>query len=606
MRKGIQKIFIVIGVLILVAVVGLVYKEKNTNKQNTNQKTIVKKNVKIITRKSDKGKQPIKVSEDKLEFEADPKYKKGDVIVSGITDEADSGYIRKVTNTKKKDGRYLVQTEPAYLTDVFEKAHIVNKIELTENGIKEVKKDTNENDAYTFSYPFEKRDDLISITGEVETSIWVEVQIDIDNGEIEGGITATDKSYVKGTWVYSGNVDDKSVREEIFRHGFSNYQFLVQDVPIVLTNEIVMSMEGNSELEGRIGLSYDATSEKTVGFRYDSKKNKVEEINNRDEYSDGLHWETTEVSGNATGGVAIQLVSKLYGVSGMDVTDGILGKTEGKAKASAKENLGGYAGCLDLSISPDIKGTLVSDEPVFANELKKQLLFKKTLPPFWSDHWESSADWKNDLEWTETGKQNDGLKEILKQGNTYVTRYSEQNAISCPVFQFDYPRGWDIQSEELGDGIDNPIEEKVVLVNDRGVTVTYWDCSRTLGGYSRSVVKAEISKVDDSEFIPGFPAGTNTDYSSLGSFMVAKVHLVGEMDPKLDSDYNATDSEFFAVVPASYEGEREFQGQAGFVDEFSFEYPTPYAFIAEAPDGQFTPEEEKEVIEILKSFKIAE
>ena len=134
MRKGIQKIFIVIGVLILVVVVGLVYKEKNTNKQNTNQKTIVKKNVKIIT-KNNKGKQPIKVSEDKLEFEADPKYKKGDVIVSGITDEADSGYIRKVINTKKKGGRYLVQTEPAYLTDVFEKAHIVNKIELTENGI---------------------------------------------------------------------------------------------------------------------------------------------------------------------------------------------------------------------------------------------------------------------------------------------------------------------------------------------------------------------------------------------------------------------------------------------------------------------------------------
>lgn len=30
------------------------------------------------------------------------------------------------------------------------------------------------------------------------------------------------------------------------------------------------------------------------------------------------------------------------------------------------------------------------------------------------------------------------------------------------------------------------------------------------------------------------------------------------------------------------------------------------AFMTEAPDGQFTPEEEKEVIEILKSFKIAE
>lgn len=76
--------------------------------------------------------------EDKLEFKKDLKYKKGDVIVSGITSEADAGYIRKVVNTKKKNGKYIVQTEPAYLTDVFEKAHIVKQIELTENGVEEV------------------------------------------------------------------------------------------------------------------------------------------------------------------------------------------------------------------------------------------------------------------------------------------------------------------------------------------------------------------------------------------------------------------------------------------------------------------------------------
>ena len=304
MRKWVRRILIAIGILILFIVGGLIYKNIYINSQEKSNETIVKKNVKIITSETDKDERPNKVLEDKLEFKKDLKYKKGDVIVSGITSEADAGYIRKVVNTKKKNGKYIVQTEPAYLTDVFEKAHIVKQIELTENGVEEV----------------------------------------------------------------------------------------------------------------------------------DYKLNNME-------------------------------------------------------------------------------------------------------------------------------------------------LYQDQ---------------------------DNPIEEKVVLVNDRGVTVTYWDCSRTLGGYSRSVVKAEISKVGDSEFVPGFPAGTNTDYSSLGSFMVAKVHLVGEMDSKLDSDYNATDSEFFAVVPASYEGEREFQGQAGFVDEFSFEYPTPYAFIAEAPDGQFTPEEEKEVIEILKSFKIAE
>lgn len=568
-------------------------------------------------------------------------------------------YIRKVVNTKKKNGKYIVQTEPAYLTDVFEKAHIVKQIELTENGVEEVdyklndmelyqdqdkstqynsilklsgkdtkstnstkdlngtndsddSDDSNDEKAdkrkrdYMFEYSFEEKDDLARISGEVGASVWIEIQIDIDKGDIVGGIAVKNKTHVKGTWGYSESTEEKSVEKEIFKKELPNYQFLVAGVPVVLTNDMIISAEAKAKLEGDIGLSYDATSEKTLGFQYNSKKNKVKEINERKENSEGLHWSTSKVSGSASASINLHLITKLYGASGMDVSAGILGKAEGEAKTTLKEGLGGYAGCLDLSIGPEIKGTLIVDVPVFAQGLNDQYLFKIKLPPFWSDHWESSADWKNDLERTETGKQNDGLKEILKQGNTYVTRYSEQNAISCPVFQFDYPSGWDIQSEEMSDGIDNPIEEKVVLVNDRGVTVTYWDCSRTLGGYSRSVVKAEISKVGDSEFVPGFPAGTNTDYSSLGSFMVAKVHLVGEMDSKLDSDYNATDSEFFAVVPASYEGEREFQGQAGFVDEFSFEYPTPYAFIAEAPDGQFTPEEEKEVIEILKSFKIAE
>ena len=64
----------------------------------------------------------------------------------------------------------------------------------------------------------------------------------------------------------------------------------------------------------------------------------------------------------------------------------------------------------------------------------------------------------------------------------------------------------------------------------------------------------------------------------------------------------------FAVVLilVHYLGEREFAGQAGFVDEFSFDYVTPVAFIAESPDGTFSVKEEKDVIRILKSFKVAE
>ena len=79
------------------------------------------------------------------------------------------------------------------------------------------------------------------------------------------------------------------------------------------------------------------------------------------------------------------------------------------------------------------------------------------------------------------------------------------------------------------------------------------------------------------------------------------------MDRKWDSDFTEIDGgSFYAVVPESYLGEREYVKQVGDIDEFSFDYPRPHAFIAESPDGKFTEKEEKEVIEILKSFRVAE
>lgn len=189
-------------------------------------------------------------------------------------------------------------------------------------------------------------------------------------------------------------------------------------------------------------------------------------------------------------------------------------------------------------------------------------------------------------------------------GTTYTTKYAQTNAVTTPVFQFEYPEGWNVQTENVDAG--NVIEENVVISNPRGITVTYWDCQTNLGGNAKSMLKAEISKAADSSFVAGYPAGTDKDCSGLGTFVVAKVQLVGEMIPGLDSDYMSIDKAFYAVVPESYIGEREFQGQAGNVDEFSFEYPNPRAFIAESPDGTFTAEEEQQVIRILKSFKIAQ
>ena len=638
MKKKILRtiiVFVVLFVAMLIVILGY-NKLQDRNKQK--EDTIVKKNVKVITSETNKEKQPVSVTDDSIIFNLNPGYKEGDVIVSGITSTSKNGFIRKVIGIENKGDNYVIKTEPAVLTDVFEKAQIYKRIKLTEEGNKSAsysigkdgnngavqvqnamseidnsyrtimladKKETddeNNGTEYVFGQKFEKESDPFTISGEAEFDVWLDIKIEIKHGNITCGMAIKSKEGGK-ILLKCGKDWNKEKEWGLWEKSLPNYEFVVAGIPIVVTNKLELNAEAGAELEGNIGLSYELTSETTTGFEFKSKTGKVKEIKEIDYDSDGLQWETISVSGEASAKIAIHYISKLYGCSGIDVSAGILGKAEGEANQTANTDLeGGYAGSLELSINPEIQGELIVDIPVFAEELKKQPLFEAKMKPLWSKHWESSVKWKDDLEWTETGKQ----------GSKYITRYSEVNNIACPVFQFDVPWGWKIESEEVGNGL-NEIDEKVVLTNEKGVTVTYWACQHQLGGRSELMLKADISKVADSEFKPTIPNGVGVDessadepYANLGTMIVAKIHVTGEMDMKIDTEYSDCDSVFYAVVPEAYVGEREFIGQAGEVDEFSFPYPTPYAFIAESADGTFTAGEEKQIINILKSFKEAE
>ena len=638
MKKKILRtiiVFVVVFVAMLIVILGY-NKLQDHNKQK--EDTIVKKNVKVITSETNKEKQPVSVTDDSIIFNLNPGYKEGDVIVSGITSTSKNGFIRKVIGIENKGDNYVIKTEPAVLTDVFEKAQIYKRIKLTEEGNKSVsysigkdgnngavqvqnamseidnsyrtimladKKETddeNNGTEYVFGQKFEKESDPFTISGEAGFDVWLDIKIEIKHGNITCGMAIKSKEGGK-ILLKCGKDWNKEKEWGLWEKSLPNYEFVVAGIPIVVTNKLELNAEAGAELEGNIGLSYELASETTTGFEFKSKTGKVKEIKEIDYDSDGLQWETISVSGEASAKIAIHYISKLYGCSGIDVSAGISGKAEGEVNQTANTDLeGGYAGSLDLSINPEIQGELIVDIPVFAEDMKKQPLFEAEMKPLWSKHWESSVKWKDDLEWTETGKQ----------GSKYITRYSEVNNIACPVFQFDVPWGWKSESEEVGKGLDE-IDEKVVFTNEKGVTVTYWACQHQLGGKSELMLKADISKAADSEFKPTIPDGVGVDessadepYANLGTMIVAKIHVTGEMDMKIDTEYSDCDSVFYAVVPEAYVGEREFIGQAGEVDEFSFSYPTPYAFIAESADGTFTAGEEKQIINILKSFKEAE
>lgn len=520
MKKRNKRIFWVVVVLVLVSVstLSVLGYEKSHNNKDKDENNVVKDNVKIITEESDK--QPILVEDDKITFDSNPRYKKGDVIVSGITSSAPNGFIRNVTGVQKTKGKYIIQTEPAVLTDVFEKAHIYKRIELAESQnesesyhIKNMNAVTNELQSsnilcktededngtdYMFGKSFEEKEDPVSLSGEAGTSAWVEVSIDIVHGDIKCGIAIRTKEGAKASLECSASYS-KELEKQLLTKKLPDYQFIVAGIPIVVTNELEIYTEAEINLEGNIGVSYELTAETTQGFNYNSKTGKVEEINQVTCESDGLQWNTISISGDTSMGSSVHLITKLYDASGMDMSLKIAGKAEGEAKVTTNKELDGYAGSLDLSIVPEIKGEIVVDTPVFDKNLLKQPLFEAALKPLWEKHWESSVNWQDDLQWKENDK-NEESQETTKvsysneyfevivpeswEGEWTVTEEDNtMNGIKSTLYRF---------SHDPADGEEGGAADVYVLDMS--------DTSRPLSHYSRMLPSAGCEEVGLTSF----------------------------------------------------------------------------------------------------------
>lgn len=596
-KKWIYGLCIVILLFILFIVGLLWYRTRDIKEDDF---AIVKENVKVITADMDSGKQPESVMSDRLVFAVDPEYKKGDVIVAGSIYNAESGFIRRVTEVEKAEDKYVIYTEPAVLTDVFEKAHIVKRIHLTEDAATEAhynfendvavqndtkfqnmvmkkktkKKNFNDESEYLFGTTFEIGEGATKFEGDIGVDIWLELQIDIEDGEIECSMAIKKESGVNVN-LHAGTDAEKKINEKIHTKNLPNYEFFVSFVPIVITNQMELVAELETKLEGDIGLSYEITYENTLGFQYSSKTGKVSSINEKESDSDGIEWNTTRVQGSASGEVGLHYVSKLYDASGVDISVGVKGEAEGEAKVTTNKKLNGYAGSLDLKISPIIKGNLVVDIPIFDKKLKDHPLFKVEMEPYWSKKWESSSNWKEDLKKTES-------EESLQEVNTYTTKLTESAGTAVPIFSFDYPKNWEIAYEEVSG---NEIE-MVEVVNENGIVIeyTYMVGSKYFGN-PRYTSDVDISKKADSKFVPGYAVTNN--YSHLGEFAVVEVK---------------TDSEtYYAVKPVS-ECDRN-SLDANFVR--GFWYDGLLVFSVEIPE-KITQKEMQEIIDILSSFRVSD
>lgn len=637
-----KKIAIIVGVILVIVILLLISaivffsgkdNSNNDNNNNYSDNVKIKDNVNIITTETDIDFQPINITEKSISFTNNPNYEIGDIIVSGIIDSVQNGFIRRVTDVTKSNGIYIYQTEYAVLTDVFEEAHIIKTFAVTDdkvknmdeldNGVMTLNLSSTTNDPVIQSLAYnntnlninktssvkikpsenglgvvveldDKMGESLQVKGQVEVSTYFELKIDIEDGEIDFGMTIhtdTNGELFVGLKEELFDKNDKNnfngeYEKEIISKALPNIQFLIGPVPIVISNDFELSAEISAQLEGQIGTTVGVNAEKVSGFEYNSKTGEIVEINEKNYLSDGIEWKTeAKASGELEAGIYAHLVTKLYGSTGTDLSVGIAGDVEGElALGVNQKSESTMYGKLSLSVGPKISGKIVVTVPIVDYNLVEAEIFKVTLPAFWEKEWEVPNP---------TPFQTNSTK------NTYTTKYGETNAITYPAFSFDYPDNWTITSEEV-----TPISEVVTLENGSGANVTFLYNSGSIesGGSSVNMVRVDVTKEAPSQFVPGSVQAT--DYSDLGEFMVAKLKTTGILNMRTDSDYTDVDGNVsYAVLPVSEQGTRE-DARKALSGEFSFWYAGTVSFTGTDTEENFTDEEQQEVIAILNSFRV--
>ena len=194
--------------------------------------------------------------------------------------------------------------------------------------------------------------------------------------------------------------------------------------------------------------------------------------------------------------------------------------------------------------------------------------------------------------------------EDIQLTNSITTQYATVNMITYPDFTFSYPDGWSVTEQNV-----DAQEEVITISNDRGATVTFDHIDGAPGGLGAgsavSAARVDVSEAGTSQFVPGYVQDTN--YADLGTFGVMKLKQTGQMDIKGgNGEFEDIDgSTAYGVLPESRIGTDD-TVNSPYCSAFSFYYSGYISLIAQAPDGTFTPEEERQIIAILGSFKVLE
>ena len=464
------KIFmgILIGILILTGVGFLI--KKNEKKSPYDAEVVIKENVHTSNAETEKKYKLSKITDSALVYEKDPKYKKGDIIASGMTDNAPNGFLRKISRKRVEEGKYIYETENAVLTEVYEKAHISRRFIISDRDAAELN-DKNETVA-SLSQPNDikvvsgdgkaepeivklgkadlnlheislkankKLNKVIDIDADITLKNILEITLDIEDGRVDFGMV--NKEIVKGGM--SVGAEKSWELEEPLTYTFvkkrlPNIEFTA-GIPIVVTSDFMADAKVSGKLTGALKTGVDLDSEKTYGFKYSAhinKAGKYTELKRENYNGKGVTWETgLKAQTECDAGVYMHIVSKLYDSAGMDLSVGMNNVLEGEVfagktvKRDSKEKTPLYYGKMEYTLVPKIGGNVVLTEPIIDKKIFEQTLFEGELDPLVKKTWEEVPPHNEDKIYKEFLKNSDAEEYAIED----INLDGENELFTCTV-----------------------------------------------------------------------------------------------------------------------------------------------------------------------------
>lgn len=395
-------IAIISGVVVVAIVIGLIslFAVNKENKLST-EDVVLEKNVSVVTNETAEDEQPYKIDENHLYYKSKPDLKKDDVIVSGITEAAHTGFMRKIVSVEKLNGEYVVETLQASFSDVFKEVNFQDSIDLTEDTTsQEIKPQgklltptvtplSYDSESSVFLKIKEKTIDEDGIYALVNGSLDLKIhpKLQVVDGNVnfdlvwENGIDSS---------IYFFNREDinGTIEKELRNYSFMPREFYIGAVPVVLTNEVGAYLKVDGEITGEVSVDLEMNDKISQGFQYNSSEKLYAQNDNTEEIKNNVDLVVSgPLNTDATIGVFVKSKTALYDGLSIENYSGLKAYITGDIRIddTVKSTNGVRYGTIETAIFADNEVEFIPGEPLCESGLDEPIIFEREDEYLWED-----------------------------------------------------------------------------------------------------------------------------------------------------------------------------------------------------------------------------